>query len=272
MHLDLHLHTTCSDGTTSPEALVLAAEGAGLHAIAVTDHDTTAGVGRACRAAEERGRLTVIAGTELTCSLEGREVHLLGYGIDPAHSAIHAFAARGAALRRERLAAILERLHALGVAIGAEDVEVDAACEAVGRPHLARALVRAGAVVNVQEAFLRFLGDGRPAYVPSRGPEVREGIAAIADADGLSVWAHPTLEDALSFGLLGSWGLGGVETLRPGIAPTVSLALEHAARDCGLVVTGGSDWHGGPHPALGSWFVTEKHVGAFLAKLGIAPS
>lgn len=269
MHLDLHLHTTCSDGSVTPEALVVAAEGAGLHAIAVTDHDTTAGVEPARRTAEARGRLTVVAGTELTCSLVGREAHLLAYGIDPAHAAMGGFVERGAALRRARLDAMLGRLRALGVVVGADDVELEAECAAVGRPHLARALVRTGAVESVEEAFTRYLGDGRPAYVPSRGPDVREGIAAIAAAGGLSVWAHPALEDAREFARLRELGLDGVEALRPSFDPATSIALERAAREHGLVVTGGSDWHGGSRPPLGAWFVTEAHVGAFLERLGL---
>jgi 3',5'-nucleoside bisphosphate phosphatase len=269
MRLDLHLHTTRSDGTLTPAALVAAANAGGLDVVAVTDHDTAAGVAAAREAAARAGGPRVVAGTELTCSLEGEEVHLLGYGIDPAHPAIGAFAARGAELRRERLGRMVERLNALGVAIRVADVEVEPDCAAVGRPHLARALVKRGTVGSFQEAFARFLGDGRGAWVPSRGPALADGIATVRAAGGLAVWAHPALADARRFAEARAMGLEGVETIRPRVEPADSLALEQAAREAGLCFSGGSDWHGAP-PPLGAWYVTEKHVGVLLQRLGIA--
>ncbi|MGD0485407.1 MAG: PHP domain-containing protein, partial [Gemmatimonadales bacterium] len=249
MRLDLHTHTTCSDGTLTPGELIAAANAGGLDVVAVTDHDTAAGVEAARAAAAAAGGPQVVAGAELTCSLDGAEVHLLGYGIAPAHPAIAAFAVRGAALRRERLAAMIERLNRLGIRIHVEDVEVPADCAAVGRPHLARALVKRGTVVNFQDAFTRFLADGGPAWVPSRGPGLEEGIAAVHAAGGLSVWAHPALDDARRFAAARALGLDGVETIRPRVEPASSLALEQAAREAGLCFSGGSDWHGAP-PAL----------------------
>jgi len=270
VHLDLHLHSTCSDGSLAPAALVSAARQAGLHGIALTDHDTTAGVPAARRAAVLEGGPMVIAGVELTSSLDGAEVHLLGYGVDPGHASLTAFTVRAAVLRRERLAAIIERLQALGVGITPDDVIVEEGCASVGRPHVARALQRLGVVPNFQEAFNRYLRAGGPAFVPSQGPEVREAIEAVRGAGGVSVWAHPHLEDTVSFARLKEAGLEGVEVLRPSVAPAVSIVLEEEARAHGLVITGGSDWHGGPRPALGSWYVTEKHVGAFLERIGMA--
>jgi predicted metal-dependent phosphoesterase TrpH len=124
-------------------------------------------------------------------------------------------------------------------------------------------------VRSVQDAFARFLADGAPAFVPPAGTLVGDAIAAVAAAGGCSVWAHPSLEDARHFARLREMGLDGVEALRPNLAPTMSLALEHAARECALVVSGGSDWHGGS-PPLGSWFVTERHVRGLLDRLGVA--
>jgi predicted metal-dependent phosphoesterase TrpH len=268
MRLDLHVHTTCSDGTLAPAALVAAANAGGLDVLAVTDHDTAAGVDTARAAAEAAGGPRVVAGIELTCSLDGAEVHLLGYGFDSGHPAVAAFAARGAALRRERLAAMVERLNGVGVRIRVEEVEVAPGCMAVGRPHLARALVKRGTVPTFQDAFTRFLGDGGPAWVPSRGPDLAEGIATIRAAGGLAVWAHPSLEDSLRFVAARALGLDGVETIRPRLEPAASLALEQAAREAGLFFTGGSDWHGAP-PPLGGWYVTERHVGELLSRLGV---
>ena len=267
MHLDLHIHTTCSDGSLAPEAVVAQAARAGLHAIAVTDHDTTAGVERARAAAAGLG-LRVIPATELSCSWNGREIHLLGYGIAPGHPSLVAVTSRMGALRRERVVAMVDRLRGLGVALEVEDVQAPADNASIGRPHVAEALVRRGVVRHIQEAFSRFLADGGPAWVPSRGPDVAEAMTAVAEAGGCSVWAHPSLEDAREFGRLRAAGLEGAEVLRPNLAPTTSSALEHAAREAGLVVSGGSDWHGG-NPPLGSWYVTHRHVAALLERLAI---
>jgi predicted metal-dependent phosphoesterase TrpH len=268
VRIDLHVHTSCSDGALAPEEIVAAAKAGGLGVIALTDHDTAVGVAPARVAAAARGGPEVVAGIELTCSLDGAEVHLLGYGIDPVHASIAGFSERGAALRRARLVGMVAKLNALGVRVGVEEVEVPPGCASVGRPHLARALVKRGAVPTFQEAFNRYLSDGGPAWIPSGGPPVAEGIAAVHEAGGVSVWAHPSLEDARRFPHARALGLDGAETVRPRLEPTASLALEQAARDAGLLFGGGSDWHGAP-PALGSWYVTERHVGPLLARLGI---
>ncbi len=239
---------------------------AGLHAIALTDHDTTAGI-RAARAAADPG-LIVIAGCELTCLIDGRDMHLLGYGIDPDDAGLAELTARLASLRRARVSAIIERLQELKVRIAAEDVVLPEGNAAVGRPHVAEALRRLGVVRSVQEAFNRYIGDGGPAWVPSRGPDVSDAIAAVRAAGGCAVWAHPSLDDARHFERLAGVGLEGVEALRPSLPPTHSAALEHTAREAGMFVTGGSDWHGGT-PALGSWYVTDRHVAGLLQRLGI---
>lgn len=267
MHLDLHIHTTCSDGALGPEEVAQQARRAGLHAIAVTDHDTTAGVARAQAAGEAAG-LRVIPGVELSCSWGSREIHLLAYGIAPDHPSLAAVTSRMGGLRRERVVAMVERLRGLGVAIQLDDVQAPEGNASIGRPHVAEALVRLGAVRHIQEAFSRYLGDGGPACIPSRGPDVADAIAAVRDAGGCSVWAHPSLDDARGFGRMRELGLEGAEVLRPNVAPTASSALEHAAREAGLVVSGGSDWHGG-NPPLGSWYVTHRHVSALLERLGI---
>jgi 3',5'-nucleoside bisphosphate phosphatase len=270
VHLDLHLHTSCSDGALAPEGVVAAARRARLDAIAVTDHDTTAGVKRA-RAAVPDGGLLVISGIELSCEFDGAEMHLLGYGVDPEHAGLRAITGRRALARRERVAAIVERLHTLGVGIAVADVRVPDDNASVGRPHVAEALVRLGRVRTPQEAFSRYLADGGPAHVPSRGLDVSDGIAAVAAAGGVSVWAHPAIEDTRRFAALRGMGLDGIEALRPSLAPVSSSALEMAAREAGLLVTGGSDWHGG-NPPLGSWYVTDRHVHVLLERLGIQPN
>jgi len=267
MHLDLHLHSTCSDGSLPPVEVVAAARRAGLRLVALADHDTVAGVERAQAAAG--GGIAVVTAAEFTCELDGAEVHLLGYAFGLDDPAIGALTRRAAEARRGRMAAMVERLQALGVAIAVEDVTAEPECASIGRMHLARALVRRGVAGSISDAFGRFIGDRASAYVPSRGPAVAEAIAAVNGAGGCAVWAHPSLEDARKFGLLKACGLAGVEALRPSLDPVSSSALQESARAEGLLVTGGSDWHGGAHPALGSWYVTERHVGPFLERLGI---
>lgn len=267
MHLDLHVHSTYSDGALGPAAVVAAARRAGLGMIALADHDTVAGIAPARAAAE--GGLEVLAAIEITSRLDGRELHLLGYGFRVDDAGLAGLQARAAAARRERMAEMIERLRDLGVAITAGEVTSEPECVSIGRLHLARALVRSGRAGSISDAFARFIGDGAPGYVPSRGPDVIEAIAAVAAAGGCAVWAHPAPDDARHFARLKESGLGGVEALRPSLDPYASVDLEQAARAAGLLVTGGSDWHGAPRPALGSWFVTEHHVGAFLERLGI---
>lgn len=272
MHLDLHLHSTCSDGALAPADLVAAAQHAGLDMIALADHDTVTGTAAARAAAAARGGIEVLGAIEITCFRDGAELHLLGYGFDARDAGIAALTARAGEARRERMAAMVARLRSLGVQVAGDDVVAEPECASIGRMHLARALVRRGAAGTVAEAFARYIGDGAAAYVPSRGPAVAEAIATVRMAGGLAVWAHPSLVDARHFGPLVECGLDGVEVLRPSLAPVDSAALEQAARDVGLLATGGSDWHGGPRPALGSWFVTERHVGAFLERLGVSLS
>jgi hypothetical protein len=272
MHLDLHLHSTCSDGSLTPQEVVVAARRAGLGMVALADHDTAAGVDAARAAAAAQGGIGVITAAEFTCQFDGAEVHLLGYAFRSDEPGIRAITDRAAEARRERMAAMIERLRALGVAITAEDVTAEPECVSIGRMHLARALVRLHAAGSVNDAFGRFIGDRASAYVPSRGPAVADAIAAVNGAGGCAVWAHPSLEDARRFGELKACGLAGVEALRPSLDPVSSAAMEQAAREVRLFITGGSDWHGGTRPALGSWFVTERHVGAFLERVGIPAS
>jgi hypothetical protein len=269
MHLDLHIHSTCSDGALAPAALAVAARRAGLGMIALADHDTVSGIAPARAAAATAGGPGVIAAIEITSQLDGRELHLLGYGFRDDDTGIAGLAARAALARRERMSAMIERLRAIGVAITVGDVTAEPECASIGRLHLARALVRLGKAGSISDAFARFIGGGGPGFVPSRGLDVVEAIALIGAAGGCAVWAHPALEDAQHFGRLKAHGLAGVEALRPSLDPHGSVELEQAARAAGLVVTGGSDWHGATRPALGSWFVTEHHVGAFLERLGI---
>ncbi len=270
MHLDLHVHSSCSDGTLAPAELVAAARRSGLGLVAIADHDTAAGVAPAEAAARGLAGIAVLPAIEITCLRDGQELHLLGYGIRPGDAAIAALSARAAEGRRRRMAATCERLRGLGVAIEEADVTAPPECASIGRMHLARALVRRRAAGSVSEAFARFIGDGAPAHVRACGPDVAAAIEAIRAAGGVPVWAHPSPADADHFAAVRALGLEGVEVLRPSIDPVESVALEQAARAAGLLSSGGSDWHGGTRPALGAWYVTEHHVGGLLERLAIS--
>lgn len=244
--IDLHLHTTASDGRSEPEDLVRRAAEAGLRTIAVTDHDTTAGVARARDAARAVG-IDVVMGIEITAVHEGRDLHLLGYFFDDGYPELAAFLARQRAERRKRIDLMLERLADLGIAIDADAVRAQGAGQgkAIGRPAIARALVAAGHVKDVAEAFDRYLADGCPAFVPRQGAAPAEVIALLARAGGVSSFAHPGklgLDHLLPD--LAAAGLTAVEVFHPDHASTDRKRYLALARALRLVVSGGSDFHG----------------------------
>jgi 3',5'-nucleoside bisphosphate phosphatase len=253
--IDLHTHSTASDGTDSPQALVAAAAAAGLDVVALTDHDTTGGWEAA--AAVLPNGLQLVRGAELSCvSPTGRgdrdvSVHLLGYLFDPDHEAIVTEQAR---LRAERV----QRLHRMTANMAADGYPVDAETvfsflpdgASAGRPHLARALVAAGVVASVDEAFAKLLYNGSPYYVPKSDTPVLLAIEMIRAAGGVAVFAHPlarrrgrVVEPAV-IAELAAVGLAGVEVDHPDHTPEDRALLRGLARDLDLVVTGSSDYHG----------------------------
>ena len=270
MRIDLHLHSTASDGSLSPSALVCAARAGGLHVIALTDHDTSAGVAEACAAGV--GSIHVISGIELSTMHEGAEVHVLGYFVDPTHPRLVEYANSAEEARHERMRDMLGRLNSLGVSIPYQEV-LDVAgptARAIGRPHLARALVQRGYAHSHADAFDRFIGDAGPAYLPISLVNVREAIELIHDAGGLAIWAHPRPEVFhRELRRFAAWGLDGAECFRPRADASDSLRLEAACKLNRLLVTGGSDWHGSWHGRLGTWSVSCDEVGAFLERGGI---
>lgn len=270
MRIDLHLHSNASDGALPPAELVRLAAAGGLDVIAVADHDTVAGVAPAVQAA--RGTLHVIPAIEVSTTWERVEHHILGYFIDPQHPRIVAYGATASTRRRDRMERMLGRLEGLGVSVPIEDVVAAAGPDhhAVGRPHLARALVQRGFADSFADAFDRFIGDRAPAYLPTDLLTPADAIAMIHDAGGVAVWAHPRAD---TFKLLLppflEWGLDGLECYRPRLPSQESAALERAARADDLLLTGGSDWHGEWHGKLGSFAVSADEVAAFLSRGGI---
>lgn len=272
MRLDLHLHTNCSDGDLSPEALVAAAGEAGLDVISITDHDTMAGVPGAVAAAEGLP-LTVVPGVELSSTHEGREIHVLGYGADPASPVIREHGAAARRRRVTRMEAMIARLASGGVEVELEAVRDAAGAGAamMGRPHLARVLVERGHAESVPQAFDTLIGDQHPAFVPTELGTPMDAVATIRDAGGVAVWAHPPMEllDELLPGLVGA-GLRGLEAHRPGWSARRVRQVSSRARAHGLLVTGGSDFHGpGRNGRLGEFWVRGSLLRAFLEEVGV---
>ena len=242
--VDLHLHTTCSDGTLSPEALAREAARRGLRVIAITDHDSVAGVAPAQVAGQALG-LTVVPGIEASTELDGEEIHLLGYGFDFRSAAfLHALAGFQQA-RRVRNSQILERLRGLGCGVEAERVAALSGGETVSRPHIAAAMVEAGHVASIQEAFNRFLAQGKPAYVAGAAPPPGEVMAALREAGAIVSIAHPSkLRGKDTLRKLVEAGLRGIEVYHIDQTPTDVARFSALARELGLLETGGSDSHG----------------------------
>ena len=242
--IDLHTHTDASDGRCSPAELVRRAVRAGITTLAITDHDTVAGVPDAASHAARAG-LTLVPGIEITSVVEGADVHVLGYFVDVESRALAEFLAAQRADRVRRLRAMGGRLAALGCPL---DIEALVASRrsghSVGRPLVADALIEARYVDSVAEAFDRFLGEGRPAYEPRCGATPVEVIGRIVEAGGVASLAHPgTLNrDDLIPALLGA-GLAAIEVYHSDHLPEQVERYRHLAAEHGLAATGGSDYH-----------------------------
>lgn len=240
------MHSTASDGVLSPAALVAAAAAAGLTTIALTDHDTASGLPEARQAAQRLG-LELVNGIEVTAVEAGRDVHVLAYFFDPEHAGLAAFLERQRADRVRRVREIAGRLAAAGTPIDAEPILRDAqlAGRSVGRPHVADALVAAGHVATVSEAFDRYLGRGCAGFVPRQGASAADLVRTVAAAGGICSLAHPgsTKMDGL-IGPLATAGLAALEVAHPDHDPAAEQKYRGLAARLGLAVTGGSDFHG----------------------------
>jgi predicted metal-dependent phosphoesterase TrpH len=244
MRIDLHLHTTASDGVLEPAAVMQAARTAGVGVVSITDHDAVDGLEEA-RSAAAAARLTLIPGVELSAYWGRVEFHILGYFFNPESGALRAFLQNTREARHRRLHAMLSRLQAMGMAIPADDVLGRARNGNVGRPHLARALIERGFVTSTDEAFDRYLGTDKPAYVPRPDVSVGEAIRVIREAGGIAALAHPGLhnrDEAIPD--LVAKGLEAIEVYHPQHAFGRSARYRRLARRLNLLVTGGSDFHG----------------------------
>jgi 3',5'-nucleoside bisphosphate phosphatase len=272
MFADLHLHTAFSDGTYSPEELAGHGERHGFSCLALTDHDTVEGCARMAAACAEAG-IEFLPASELTCEFKGTELHMIGYCIDTEHPRLLQEMNRFQEVRQGRIREMVERLNKMNVPLSLDAVLAIANCKSPGRPHVARALIQANFVKNLDEAFERFLKKGRPAWVPKFKISADDAINLIHEAGGLAVIAHPGLvhQDALIPPLVEA-GMDGIEcyhTKHP--TTTVEHYLE-IAEEHELLVTGGSDCHGmnKGQPLIGNIKLPYQHVEQLKERLPAA--
>src|ERR1700722_7372347 len=259
---DLHLHTNFSDGTFSPEELVLHAQKSGLACIAVTDHASVEGCARAA-AACAAVKMEFIPGAELTAERSDTELHILGYFLDEHNKKLLAEIARFQAVRQNRIHEMVAHINKLGTPLEVESVFALANCKSPGRPHVARAMVKAGFVRNLDEAFERFLKKGRPAWVPKSKISALEAIDLVHQAGGLAVMAHPGLNrtDSIIPDLVEA-GMDGTECFHTKHSTAMSERYLEIADKYNLLVTGGSDCHGFSKgkPLIGTVKLPYEHV------------
>jgi predicted metal-dependent phosphoesterase TrpH len=247
--VDLHLHSTCSDGRLDPVGLVTEVQRAGMLGLALTDHDTLAGLPAAAAAASAAG-LLFVPGTELTCEFEGAEIHLLGYGLDPTHGPLLEAMAEEAEIRKSRAHNILQRLARMGIHL--ELGELRQSPGPIGRPHIAEALVQRGVCRDLKAAFELYLGNRGAAFAPRPRRPLAATIRLLHDSGAFAVLAHPgsTLgpEKLLA---LQRMGLDGIEVAHPRHGEDTERSLRRLAAKFGLLATCGSDFHGLPGQELG---------------------
>ncbi len=241
---DLHLHTQFSDGTDSPQRVVELAHAAGLSTIALTDHDNTQAFAIAKPVAERYG-ITLIPGIEMSASAEGLEVHVLGFFFDLAHPGLQQHLAEQQARRVDRVHEMVSRLSRVGVHIEAEEVFQLAGEGTVGRPHVARILLKHGYITTLPEAFSRYIGPDNPGFVPGSPLPPAHIIRVLREAGGVPVLAHPIYlkRDSLIDAFVRD-GLAGLEVYHSGHSPEQVLHYERLADRLQLLKTGGSDYHG----------------------------
>jgi len=266
---DLHIHTTASDGVSSPEEVVRLAKQAGLAAIAITDHDTVAGVREAREAGDKLG-ITVVSGVEISTQMQGKDIHLLGYYIDIEDELLLSRLERLRSVRDRRNEMIIEKLNEQGIQITLSEVwhtvkKKPGEDLTIGRPHIAEALVHMGVVRSISEAFDRYLGEGGSAYVSPERIAPQEAIRWIHEAGGSAVIAHPGLygDDELVARIIDS-GLDGIEAYHSDHSPEEESRYAAMAERAGLLATAGSDYHGERMKEM-----RHQHIGARTAHVSL---
>jgi len=243
--IDLHTHSTASDGQYAPAEVATRAAAVGTRAWALTDHDTVAGLEEGAGAARPLG-IRFVPGIELSAFLERREIHILGHFVDPVHRTLRDFEDLLADHRRTRVRKIVRLLAENGVSVTEEAIVACSGGKTIGRPHVARAMLATGVVGSVKEAFDRFLGEGQPAYVGRFRLLAEDGVKMIRQAGGVATLAHPGVSKVNPGELprLRALGFDGVEAYHPDHPREQAAKYREAADRAGLVCTAGTDYHG----------------------------
>lgn len=250
--IDLHVHTTCSDGVYTPSQIIDRAQGIGLGAVAITDHDTVAGIDEALAHAEKIG-MEVVPGIELSAESPFGSYHILGYYMNHKDPDFTKVLDEILDFRDNRNPKIIAKLNALGIDITMDEVKLEAGTGVVGRPHMAKVLLKKQVVATMQEAFNRFLAEGAAAYVDKKRVSVAECINLIVAAGGIPVWAHPGIvrwndiekDFEAEVARLAHLGLRGIEARYGSYSNNMTKRCLAFAQKYSLLVTGGSDYHGG---------------------------
>ena len=247
--IDLHVHTTASDGQYTPSQIIQKASEKNIKVIAITDHDTTAGLKEALEEGKKLG-VTVVPGIELNITFPTGEFHLLGHGLKEPSKSLTNIVENVIKNRNDRNLQIIEKMNADGVLLSIEEITNDYPDTVIGRPHFAAELVKLKVVKTRQQAFDQYLARGRKWYVPRICTNLDEAIVAIRDSGGVPVLAHP-MSLYLSWGRLPDFlkdcyekGIVGIEAFHPGARVTECLRLEELGRKLGFIITAGSDFHG----------------------------
>lgn len=268
--IDLHSHSRASDGEFTAVEVAERAAAAGLQVWALCDHDTVAGLVDAGAAARRLG-VRFVPGIELSAFLDRKEIHLLGHFVDPVHPTLREFEDFLADHRRRRMKQIVERLAALNVNVKVEDIERWSGGKTIGRPHVARAILETGVVATVKEAFDRFLGEGKPAYVGRFRLEVADAVKLVRGAGGTTTVAHPAVSklDRWDLERLRAAGVDGLEVHHADHDPGTRERLLRLAEELDLVPTAGSDYHGetvAPDRHLGDVTMPEEDLARLEAR------
>ena len=266
MRADLHVHSTASDGTLSPRALVSLAELNGVDVLAIADHDSVEGIEEASNASHD-AHVTLVPAVELSANDDGRDIHILAYHVDATDHALLELLAKSRAVRVLRAKAMVAELQSAGFDIDFDDVTAVSGDAAVGRSHVARALVGLGHSLSVTDAFSRLIGRGRPFYIAKESSSSKETIAAVRRFGAIPVLAHPgiTKVDDLIPGMVAD-GLLGIEAYHADHDAADRIRYATLASRFGLVATGGTDYHGpeAPNPELGSVDVPDAEIRKLL--------
>ena len=269
-YADLHTHTYHSDGTRSPREVIDVARAHGIEIVCISDHDNLAAYFEIKPYADSQG-VTLVPGVELSCAYEGVDVHILAYAFDALDERVAERLRRFRETRHRRGTLMVERLRSLGYEISAKRVDDLAAGGAMGRPHVARALVEAGHVASVDEAFNKLLGAGKPGFVEKERFRIDEAVSLIRATGGVTSIAHPTLypDGERIVPLLLDAGIDGVEVFHPEVDEAAREAYSNVARFRGKMLTGGSDDHGTVKTSqtLGTIKVPEELIAPILERL-----